>query len=69
MSVLVLARRIGESIVIDGDIHLRVISVKGNQIRLGITAPPAVAVDRQEVHQQRDEFTAPRPRRKAVVVL
>ncbi len=66
--MLILARRIGESIVIDGDIHLRVISVKGNQIRLGITAPPAVAVDRQEVHERRDEFTARRPRRETAAV-
>ena len=56
--MLVLTRRIGEEIVIDGNIRVTVISVKGDKVRLGITAPPTVTVDRKEVHEQRMEFSS-----------
>ncbi len=51
--MLVLTRRPGEEIVIDGNIRLTVVSVRGDRIRLGITAPPSVVVDRQEIHEKR----------------
>ncbi len=51
--MLVLTRRPGEQIVIDGDIRLTVISIKGDRVRLGIDAPASVVVDRQEVHEER----------------
>jgi carbon storage regulator CsrA len=51
--MLVLTRRIGEQIVIDGVISVTVLSIKGDQIRLGIKAPPSVCVDRSEVHERR----------------
>jgi len=51
--MLVLARRVGEEIVIDGNIRLTVVSVRGNAVRLGIAAPPSVPVDRREIHIQR----------------
>jgi carbon storage regulator len=54
--MLVLARRVGETIVIDGNIHVTVVAVKGNCIRLGVSAPKDVLVDRQEVHVRRSEF-------------
>ena len=54
--MLVLARSLGEEIVIDNDIRIKVISVQGNRVRLGISAPPAVPVDRSEVHDRRAEF-------------
>jgi carbon storage regulator len=54
--MLVLSRRIGEEIVIDGNIRVKVVAVKGDKIRLGITAPPTVSVDRQEVHERRTAF-------------
>lgn len=47
--MLVLARRIGEEIVIDGDIRVTVVGVRGSQVRLGVVAPPSVRVLRQEV--------------------
>jgi carbon storage regulator len=47
--MLVLTRRIGEVIVIDGGITVTVLSEKGGRIRLGITAPPSVEVRRQEL--------------------
>ena len=51
--MLVLTRRIGEQIVIDGMISVTVLSIKGDQVRLGISAPPSVCVDRSEVHERR----------------
>jgi carbon storage regulator len=51
--MLVLTRRLGETVVIAGNIQVTVVAVQGNTVRLGITAPPAVAVDRHEVHERR----------------
>jgi carbon storage regulator len=56
--MLVLSRRPGEEIVIDGHIRLTILSVDRDHIRIGIAAPPAVTVDRQEVHARRAEWTA-----------
>src|SRR4051812_29143521 len=58
MAMLVLARNVGEEIVIGGDIILTVVSVRGGTVRLGITAPPSVCVDRREVHERRAAFAA-----------
>ena len=54
--MLVLSRRIGETIVINGDIQVKVLSVQGNKVRLGVVAPDHVSVDRQEVHERRNAF-------------
>jgi carbon storage regulator len=54
--MLVLTRRNGEEIVIDGHIRVTIVSVRGHRVRVGITAPPEVRVDRDEVHQQVSEF-------------
>lgn len=51
--MLVLMRRVGESIVIDGGIRVTVVSVQGEKVRVGIEAPPDVRVDRQEIHERR----------------
>jgi len=51
--MLVLTRRIGETIVIEGGIRVTIVALKGGNIRLGITAPAAIQVDRLEVHEQR----------------
>jgi carbon storage regulator len=48
--MLILSRRIGESITIGNDIVVKVVAVNGNQIRLGITAPREVLVLREEIH-------------------
>jgi carbon storage regulator len=58
-AMLVLTRRLGQEIVIDGGIRITVLEVKGNQVRLGITAPPSVVVDREEVHARRARWEAP----------
>lgn len=55
--MLVLTRRIGEEIVIDNRILVTVVAVEGNKVRLGITAPKEVSVDRREVHDRRAEFS------------
>ena len=54
--MLILTRQVGEEIVIDGNIRVIVTAVKGNKVRLGISAPPSVPVDRKEVHERRAEF-------------
>ena len=54
--MLVLSRKIGESIIIDGGITVTVVAVNGNKVRIGISAPPDVTVDREEVHARRQEF-------------
>lgn len=46
--MLVLSRKIGEKILIDGDIELEVLEINGNRIRLGITAPQDCRVMRSE---------------------
>jgi carbon storage regulator len=51
--MLVLTRRIGEEIVIDGGIRIVVIKVQGGSIQLGISAPQSVSVDRKEVYERR----------------
>ena len=56
--MLVLTRRSGEEIVIGGNIHITVVAVKGDRVRIGVTAPQSVSVDRKEVHDRRAEFTS-----------
>jgi len=50
--MLVLARKTGQSIVINDDIELLVIEVRGDQVRLGINAPKNVPVHRKELLEQ-----------------
>src|SRR4051794_23086902 len=50
--MLVLSRKVGEEIVIGDNIRLKVLSIRGNQIRLGFTAPKDVVIHREELTQQ-----------------
>ena len=63
--MLVLTRKTGEEIVIAGNIRITVVSVRGEQVRLGIEAPRNVAVDRQEVHDRRMQFEERLPTKSA----
>jgi carbon storage regulator len=50
--MLVLTRRVGESMVIGKNIRVTVLNVKGNQVRLGIEAPKDIPVHREEIYQR-----------------
>jgi len=60
--MLVLTRKIGETIIIGENVHVTVESIERGKVRLGIVAPPAVRVDRQEIHEQRAREAAGKPR-------
>jgi carbon storage regulator len=48
--MLVLTRRPGETVVIGKEIQVVILAVNGAQVRVGISAPPSVTVDREEIH-------------------
>ena len=50
--MLILTRRVGESVVIGEDVTVTVLGVKGNQVRIGINAPKHVAVHREEIFER-----------------
>jgi carbon storage regulator len=50
--MLILTRRVGETLMIGDDVTVTVLGVKGNQIRVGINAPKGVAVHREEVYSR-----------------
>lgn len=50
--MLILSRRTDESIVIGDEVRITILSVKGKQVRIGITAPPDVSVHREEIYQR-----------------
>ncbi len=53
--MLILTRRIGETLMINDDITISVLGIKGHQVRLGINAPKEVSVHREEIYQRIQE--------------
>ena len=66
--MLILTRRVGESVVIGGDVTVTVLGVKGNQARLGVNAPRDIAVHREEIHERikREQAAVETERRRAL---
>ncbi|MDH4380812.1 MAG: carbon storage regulator CsrA [Gammaproteobacteria bacterium] len=50
--MLILTRRVGESLMIGDEVNVTVLGIKGNQVRIGVNAPKDVAVHREEIYQR-----------------
>ena len=53
--VLILTRKVGESVLIGDGIKVSILAIKGNQVRVGIDAPKDVSVHREEVRERLEE--------------
>ena len=56
--MLILTRRVNETLIIDENISVTVLSVRGNQVRLGVEAPKTVGVHREEIYDRIQEEKA-----------
>lgn len=50
--MLILTRRVGETLMVGDDVTVTVLGVKGNQVRIGVNAPKNVAVHREEIYER-----------------
>lgn len=66
--MLILTRRVGETLMIGDEITATILGVKGNQVRLGIQAPKDVAVHREEIYERiKNEGQAEEPKKVRVL--
>ncbi|MDO4698230.1 MAG: carbon storage regulator CsrA [Pasteurellaceae bacterium] len=50
--MLILTRKIGESLLIGDDVEITVLSIRGGQVKLGVKAPKEISVHREEIYQR-----------------
>lgn len=74
--MLILTRRVGETLRIGDDVSVTILGIKGNQVRVGIDAPKEVSVHREEIYQRiqnekgidiDDEDTTPEPEPEPII--
>jgi carbon storage regulator len=69
--MLILTRRVGETVMIGNEVTVTVLGVKGNQVRIGVNAPKDVAVHREEIYErikrEEDGDVSPQPSASQIV--
>ena len=53
--MLILTRKIGESVIIDGSIEVEILGIRNDSVRLGILAPEHIVIDRREIHERKND--------------
>ncbi|MDY4280262.1 MAG: carbon storage regulator CsrA [[Pasteurella] mairii] len=59
--MLILTRKVGESLLIGDDISVTILNIRGNQVKIGVEAPKDVSVHREEIYQRIKEGQSEQP--------